>query len=112
MQRTEKLVWAKCREPFKTKIDNLSSQWIQGSVSDERLALEILTMQARVEVLSQPHPDAMKSPMDDVTSQLQILTDTMLSIRQQEHDTWSKLRRHVLDCAIEQSGQKPEKGRG
>ena len=111
-QRTEKLVWARCREPFKTKIDNLSSQWVHGSVSDEQLALEILTMQARTEFVSLPHPESFRIPMEDVTSQLKILTETMLSIRQQEHAERIERRRHVLDCVIEETGHASDKGRG
>ena len=71
--------WANCREPFKTELDTLASHWIEGQLSNEALALEILQIRQRAESVSESMDTLFGQKLEDVITQVKILTDTLLS---------------------------------
>ena len=78
-QSIERLNWANCREPYKSELDLLSSYWIEGFLSDEHLAYRAVQILSELDWVNQPDKASQKIPVDDVVSQLKILTEAMLT---------------------------------
>ena len=64
-QSTDRLAWASCREPYKSELDQLASLWINGVLSDEKLAFRALQMQSELDWVSQPDVASERIPVDD-----------------------------------------------
>lgn len=99
--------WAKCREPYKTQLDDLGSKWISGSLSNEALAFEAVKLLDQVEWIQQPSKSLEVVPMGDVISQIKILTKTMLAAAPHKNVT-PEHRREGLDYISAQFGRDDE----
>lgn len=98
--------WAICREPFKTELDTLASHWIEGQLSNEALALEILQIRQRAESVSESMDTLFAQKLEDVIAQVKILTDTLLSTMLDPSIT-SEGRRSALDFMRNQQNGGP-----
>ncbi len=90
-QWSKRYSWSQCSEPYKTQLDAIGSQWIEGALSNEELAFEAVQMLSEM--------DAVPGPRDDVIkSQLRILTEAMLGTAERPPEAQTaELRRHLLD---------------
>jgi hypothetical protein len=88
--------WAICREPYKTELDAIASQWIEGALSNEELAFEAVQMLSELEWVVQPGETTPKLCLNDVIAQVKILTEAMLSASEHPKQT-SERRRQALD---------------
>jgi hypothetical protein len=90
-QWSKRYNWAQCFEPYKTQLDAIGSQWIEGALSNEELAFEAVQMLSEM--------DWMRLPSDSViTNQVKVLTEAMLAVseRPQEMQT-PDARRYAID---------------
>jgi len=94
--------WAVCREPYKKQLDELGTKWIEGTLSNEALAFEAVKLLDQVEWIQQPSKSLEVVPMDDVISQIKILTKTMLAGASHQNVT-PEHRREALDYTCVQS---------
>lgn len=72
--------WAKCREPYKTEFDTLASHWIEGELSNEKLALELWEMAETLLFVEAPTKlIGTQGSLPDVHLELNIVVTAMLS---------------------------------
>lgn len=71
--------WATCQEPYKTELDTYGSHWIEGTLTDAELALELLKIQFALGWHGEPGPGSHLPKMTDVLSQVAILVDALCS---------------------------------
>lgn len=95
--------WAECREPYKTELNTLASHWIEGELSHESLAFEILKVQSEIDDIDIALEDKTTPRLDDVRSQLKILAEAMLSASLDLSLTPSQ-RRQALDFIRDHDG--------
>ncbi len=86
--------WATCREPYKTDLDAIGSQWIEGALSNEELAFEAVQMLSELEWVSQPAETHTKICMDDVIGQVKILAEAMLAVSERPREMQTAESRH------------------
>lgn len=89
--------WPQCKEPYRTHLAELAAAWLAGDLSHERLALELIQQSALARHVSQPAPGLRKIPMEDVLSQIAVLTDSLLAAIQLEKETLPALRQEALN---------------
>lgn len=87
--------WAKCREPFKTELDTIASQWIEGSLSNEQLALEMWQLWSKMRLVESPAGETAVD-LSDVRSQLGILAESLCTAALHPQLTPEE-RRNVLE---------------
>ena len=107
---TERLIWAECREPYKTELDRLARHWIDGSLSDEKLAFKAVQILSELDWVTQPDAASQKISVDDVVSQLKILTEAMLACSDNPECT-PAMRRQAFDFMQKQLTDHDDKGR-
>ena len=100
--------WAICREPYKTELDTLASHWIEGQLSNEALALEILQIRQQAESVSESLNTLVGQKLDDVHKQVKILTDALLSAILDPELTPER-RRAALDFMRSNQNQGPDR---
>ncbi len=100
--------WAACREPYKTELDTIGSHWIEGSLSNEELAFEAVQMLSELEWVSQPDAASRQIRLDDVISQVKMLTKAMLAVSERPAALQTPtLRRQALDYLSPKQGLEP-----
>jgi hypothetical protein len=92
--------WAKCREPFKTELDTLGSQWIEGALTHEQLALELWQLWSRMRFVEAPSEGAVID-VADVQRQAEVLAEALCAA-QLRPATSLQDRREILEhmCQI------------
>lgn len=101
--------WAKCREPDKTQLDTLGSLWVEGELSNEGLALEVVQLLSDLEDWGNPKPDSSPYRQEDVIAQVKVLTQAMLAVSEYPSAQQnSQMRRQALDFV--QANLGPETG--
>lgn len=104
--------WAACREPYKTELDALASQWIEGALSNEELAFEAVQMLSELEWVGQPGKTTPRICLDDVIGQVKILTEAMLGVSERPRDMQtSDLRRQAMDFMRAEFGKEQDLSR-
>ncbi|MBC7818254.1 MAG: hypothetical protein IAG10_15315 [Planctomycetaceae bacterium] len=78
-QWSKRYTWAKCREPYKTELDALASLWIEGTLSNEELALELWQFRDTLQASEAPSKTLAGTTLPDVHSDLEILVGAMIS---------------------------------
>lgn len=106
-QWANRVRWAECSEPFKTQIDNYSTEWINGRKTHEQLAFDILSDQSKI--------DGSYVFVGDIELQLKILRDAMLatvdSVEYGKRKDRSQLRYEMLTSECSKNGQEPTRHR-
>lgn len=77
--------WANCCEPFCTELETLSSQWVEGALSNEELALELWEVWSKLrwsQVSEKPSPASAL-----VEDRIAVLVESLLSATQHESAT-------------------------
>lgn len=100
-QWSQRYSWADCREPYKTELDTLGSHWIEGALSNAELALEAVKLLSELDFVSNPGSGAETIRLDDVTKQVKILTEAMLSAELQPSSTPQERRQFLDSMRIE-----------
>lgn len=97
-QWSKRYSWATCHEPYKTELDAIGSQWIEGALSNEELAFEAVQMLSEVEWIRQPDKTHKSIPMDDVIGQVRVLTEAMLAVSERPREMQTpEARRKSID---------------
>jgi hypothetical protein len=98
--------WATCHEPYKTELDAIGSQWIEGALSNEELAFEAVQMLSELEWVSQPGKSHTKICMDDVIGQVKVLTEAMLAVSERPPEMQTpESRQQALDFMQSELGK-------
>lgn len=78
-QWSKRYTWAKCREPYKTELDALASLWIEGTMSNEELALELWQFRDKLQFSEPMAQPIAGTTLPDVHSDLEIIVQAMIS---------------------------------
>jgi hypothetical protein len=104
--------WATCHEPYRTQLNAIGSQWIEGALSNEELAFEAVQMLSDLEWIAQPGKSHKKLPMDDVIGQVKILTEAMLAVSERPREMQTpELRRQAVDFMRAEVGKEDDRSR-
>lgn len=91
--------WAECREPYKTVLNTIASHWIEGSLTDQELSLEILKLIEELTFVSEPG----KRSLEDAFSQVKVLSQAVLRSDEYQAKT-PEFRRTILNAQREGFG--------
>jgi hypothetical protein len=67
--------WAQCQEPYKTHINRLTSQWVNGSVTNSEMALRLWDVWFKMSVKQHL---AHRPILHDVQSHVEALANTLM----------------------------------
>lgn len=96
MQWSKRYQWATCRDLYRNELDTIGSHWIEGTISNEELAFEIVKLLSEVYWVRNVDPARPPVPLDDVVGDIRILSEAMLSAALQPESS-PALRREFLD---------------
>lgn len=107
----KRIEWSKAREPYRTIMNTLASQWVEGAITDGELAIEILRLRDKACVQVALDLDNNRvTKLPDVEADLQILNDALLDSLQHK-DLTEDGRRTTLQIAIDVDRETPPVGR-
>lgn len=102
-QWLKRVDWAVCREPYRTELNTIASHWIEGTISNGDLALELWDIWSKIKFVEAPTATLAGIPLTDVHSQLNILVEAMQSAALNSEIS-SEDRREVLENLRRRSG--------
>lgn len=89
------LARSRCPDPYRTILDQLSRAWVEGTLSNEELAFQIVETQAEIRSAKASARGAEKTTVDDPLVHLDVLADAMLAASDQDEAT-AYVRREIL----------------
>lgn len=100
-----RIAWARCREPYRTELNTIGSHWVEGTLTDEALAVEVLTLLVELDWVEQPSTAHSKVNLTDVSKEAMTLANAMVMGRSTGAESVSD-RRAALDTVLAEQREK------
>lgn len=102
----KRVIWADCREPYKTELEALASMWIDGGLSHGELAIELWEMWSKKKFVEKATKTLAGVPLPDVQGQMEILVEAM-RMAAMYPTTTPEERRDLLENSRSLFGKEP-----
>lgn len=89
----KRIEWARCGQPQRNEFNSLASMWVEGSISTEELAIELLEMWHALHCLKKHLPDTQR-----LESHIAVLAECVVAARGFDDRTPLERRDLLLGC--------------
>jgi len=94
---SKRIEWATCPEPYKTELDAIGGQWVEGVLSNEGLAFEAISILSELNWGIESNPEAPPKFSEEVFLHVRALAEAMLSTsKRPEGSLTAELRSRAL----------------